>query len=146
MVGVVTETWMNGDNGEVRERLSEEAGIGFLSRNRTTAAAKGQTYGGVALLWRENACSARRINFPNPGDFEVLPAAGSVRGHSRKLIILACYLPSNYSKQRSADELEHINDLIVHVERKFTDPFIIIAGDFNPVSYTHLTLPTTPYV
>ena len=89
------------------------------------------TYGGVAVVWRQAACSLKELAFPNPGDFEVLVAAGSLKGHSRKLVMLSCYIPPGYSRIRGEETLNHINDIIVHVKSRFTDPFIDIAGDFN---------------
>ena len=46
-------------------------------------------------------------------------------------MVLACYLPPGYPKKRGEDALEYINDTIVHVKRRFKDPYIVLAGDFN---------------
>ena len=64
---------------------------------------------GVAFLWKENCCSLKKIDYKNPDDFEVLIAAGSVKGHTRKLAVPACYLPPGLSKREGEAALEHIN-------------------------------------
>ena len=59
------------------------------------------------------------------------------------LTILNIYAPN-------VGAAKYINQLITKV-KKYLDNNTLILGDFNlalsiPVSYTHLTLPTTPYV
>ena len=53
----------------------------------------------MAILWRENQCTLREIGVRNPGRFEVLVAAGSVKGNTRKLVIIAAYIPPGYAKR-----------------------------------------------
>ena len=137
--------------------MEEGNGISSITRNRGEAAANGQFYGGVALVWRESSCSLRKLDYPNPDGFEVLIAGGKLHGHTRKLVVIACYLPPGYAKRRGEEALGFINGAVVHLKQKFTDPYIVLAGDFNQwdieealldfpdlkaVSYTHLTLPT----
>ena len=100
------------------------------NRNRKSITAYSDN-GGVAVLWRKNVCNMRRLEFPNPDDFEVLPVAGGLRGNSRKMVVIGCYLPPSYNKRRGEEALVYINNLVVPVKRKFTDPFIVLAGDFN---------------
>ena len=50
-------------------------------------------------------------------------ALGSVPGQSRKVLILACYLPPGC--------LDYIEDLVIKLKRKYSDPYIVVAGDFN---------------
>ena len=128
-VGVVTETWLDGE--PIEEELSEEHGIGFISRNRTQRATNDVRYGGVAVAWRESHASLKRLDINNPEDKEVLVATGKINGHIRKMVVLACYLPPGYSKKRGEGALDFINETIVSLKQKCTDPYIIIAGDFN---------------
>ena len=129
----MTETWLR-DGPELekdREDLSEGAGLGMVVRNRSRPAGNGVTYGGVAVLWRENFCTFKKVDCPNPSDFEVLVCAGSIPGHSRKMVVIARYLPPNYTRTRAAGAMEYIGDIVTDMKRRFSDPFIIIAGDFN---------------
>ena len=112
---VVTETWMR-DGVKLQEQatdLSLGAGMGFISRNRQPSAANGVCYGGVALLWRESLGQFREIELRNPEDHEVLAAAGSVRGLSRKVAILAYYLPPNLVKRQADRCMKFISDTIL---------------------------------
>ena len=128
-VAVVTETWMGGD--DCSEDLEEGNGIGFLHRSRGRKAANGAYYGGVAVAWRIRHCNMYRIDLPNTDDFEVLVTAETIKGHTRKLIVLACYLPPSYTKLRGEAALDYINGLIVQLKITYTDPYLVIAGDFN---------------
>ena len=64
-------------------------------------------------------------------DFELLVCAGSMRGHTRKVCLVAAYLPPNYTCVKANQALDKITDIVVALKRRFTDPYIIIAGDFN---------------
>ena len=48
--------------------------------------------GGVAIIFKANAMSMSRVQHPNPGDFEVVAGVGTLPGHSRRLVVVACYL------------------------------------------------------
>ena len=102
----------------------------MLARCRR-AAGNGVCYGGVAVLWKEKAVTFRNVSLPNPGDFEVLVAAGSVKGLSRKLVVVACYLPPNMTRQKGIEALEYISDTVVGIKRRFKDPYLVVSGDFN---------------
>ena len=73
----------------------------------------------------------KKLEYPNDDNFEVLPVVGSLKGTSRKLVVIATYLPPNYTVPRGAAALDYIENLIVHVKQKFKDPFIALGGDFN---------------
>lgn len=94
-VVTVTETWLrSGERMEESVRdLSLGAGVGMLHKNRDPASSNGVCYGGVAILWKESFGSFRNIQFKNPKGHEVLVGAGSMKGHRRKLVVIACYIP-----------------------------------------------------
>ena len=107
-MAIITETWL-ADGAGLDEDLQDlflGAGISAICKNRPPDA-RGLAYGGVGLFFKEDAVHFKRIDYDNPENFEVLAAVGTLRGHCRKMVVIACYVP---------------------------------------VSYTHLTLPTTPYV
>ena len=132
-LAIVTETWLKDgpDMEEEVQDLSAGAGLGMIARNRRTRAVNGNTYGGVAVLWREGLLGLREYKRSNPEGFEVLTATGVLKGHSRKVGVIACYIPPNYTKARADDALEFIADTVVELKRKFKDPYLIIGGDFN---------------
>ena len=110
--------------------LSLGSGIGMLYRNRP-AAHNGVSYGGVAFLWKEDLGSFRRVRIDGDDRFELTACAGSLRGHRRKLVCVTCYLPPNTGKKEAEDCLGYIAGAVVDLKKKYSSPFIIIAGDFN---------------
>ena len=131
-LAIVTETWMK--KGQAMTELEDELllgnGLGIMARNRE-ALSNGVAYGGVALVWKEALGSFREVELPNPQGYEVLVAAGTVRGYSRKMIVVACYLPPNMTRVKGAAALDFIEETVIAMKRRFKDPYLVIAGDFN---------------
>ena len=57
--------------------------------------------------------------------------AGTVPGHLRRIVVIACYLPPSYNKARGTEATEYITDIVIDMKRRFKDPFVIVSGDFN---------------
>ena len=126
-ITVVTETWMRDeDTREAAQDLSLGAGLGLLVKNRPTRE-NGTTYGGVAVIWKESSGMFKEAVLRNPESYEVLVAAGSVKGRTRKLLVVACYIPPNYSKQRGSGVLEYIENVIIELKRRYNDPYLFVA-------------------
>ena len=111
--GIFTETWLSDGEGltEKIDDLREGAGLGTLCRNRPRNAA-GFSHGGVALIWREAACSFKELSLPNPGEFEVLVASARFPGHSNQVIVVGCYLPPTYTAVRGKAALDYVRDIV----------------------------------
>ena len=105
-IGVITETWLA--DGETLQQdisdLATGAGLGLICLNRDPNNA-GVAHGGVAVAYKLGACSMKRINLPNPENFEVLVTLGTLPGYTRKISTLACYLPPGYSVARGKASL-----------------------------------------
>ena len=132
-IAIITETWLK-DGQDLEQNLSDlehGAGLSLIPLNREPNPATGVAHGGVAVVYRKKVGSFKKIDFPNPHGYEVLPVVGSIRGSSRKLVVIAAYLPPNYTVPRGAGCLEHIENVLVHVKQRFKDPFIALGGDFN---------------
>ena len=130
--GTITETWLADGEGleEDLQDLALGAGLGMICRNREPGR-NGVAHGGVALVYRNNISDFKKICVPNPGNFEILPCIGTIRGHSRKMVVVSCYLPPNYPTRRGKEALEYITNVIVQIKRKYTDPYLVVTGDFN---------------
>ena len=131
-IAVVSETWLK-DCPELEkdvEDLEEGSGYTMLYKNREPND-RGFSHGGIAILSRLSVCKFSAIKMPNPDSFEVLPAVGTVKGPSRKLIVVAAYIPPNYNVPRAKKCLDYITDLVIMIKNKYRDPFIVVAGDFN---------------
>ena len=132
-IAIVTETWLQDGArlDDMKERLSLGEGLGMLTKNRDPLE-NGVAYGGVAVIWKESLCAFKRVGLGgNESKHEVLACAGSIRGHSRKLVVLACYVPPNCGKAKAESTLEFIMESVALLKRKFKDPYLVVAGDFN---------------
>ena len=136
---VVTETWLA--DGQTLEDDKQDlflgSGISLIHRNRAVQAANGRVYGGVGVFYREELCKFKELNFPNPHQYEVLPVVGSLRGHTRRVVLIACYIPPNYTSARATGALEHISDLVIEAVRTYKNPHLIVTGDFNQWDLAH---------
>ena len=82
-VGVITETWLKDGSGleEDADHFVSGTGFGLINLCRMPNH-RGVAHGGVLIAYRKNVCELNRISLSNSEDFEVLVAAGSLRGHS----------------------------------------------------------------
>ena len=71
--------------------------------------------------------SLKAVKLHNPGKYEVVMAAGSLKGYSRKLVVVACYLPPNYPVARARKAMDFVAGCVTRAKRQFSDPFIIVA-------------------
>ena len=46
-------------------------------------------------------------------------------------MVIGCYLPPNYKTARGRRALDFVASCVTQVKRKYDDPFIVMAGDFN---------------
>ena len=131
-VGVITETWIADGEGleEDLEGLELGAGLGMICRNRPINS-RGFSHGGVAVVYRSEACSFVRVNVPNPDEFEVVVALGTLPGHNRKLVTIGCYIPPGLTVPVGKKCLDYVTDVVLQTRRKYRDPYLVVAGDFN---------------
>ena len=131
-MAVVTETWlMDGQTlEEDKQDLLLGAGLSLICKNRPPDS-RGVSYGGVALFFKEELCSFKEVRFDNPQNFEILAAIGSIQGHSRKVAVVACYMPPNYTTARATACFNYIEEIIIELKRRLKDPYLVISGDFN---------------
>ena len=73
-------------------------------------------------MYRGAIGNFRKIAVPNPDNFEVMPVIGSVRGSSRKLAIVAAYIPPNYPVARGRACLDYIEQCVLEIKNKYRDP------------------------
>ena len=62
------------------------------------------------MIFSKSDTDLRKVKMSNRGNFEVLPVAGHLRGYSRKMVVIGCYIPPNYTTARARECLEHIRD------------------------------------
>ena len=129
---IVTETWL--DHGSRLEADAEALLLGhgltiqYLNRPPSI---NGVAHGGVAIVARASTTKYKEYTFPNPSNFEVLATTMTVDTIQRKFFIIAAYIPPNYTTSRGKDCLLHMNNMVLDIKRRFGDPYILVAGDFN---------------
>ena len=131
-VAVVTETWLADGEGleEDADDLVQCADLGMLYENRAVNS-KGVAHGGVAIFFKKSKLELKAFRMHNPEKFEIIPSVGRITGLKRKLVVIACYIPPNYTVPRGKAALEHIANCIIQAKRKYDDPMLVITGDFN---------------
>ena len=131
-VAVVTETWIqdNAVEGTMID-VAGEHGLNTFVLNRQVIAANGRQYGGVAVFSRAASTKFSQVEVNNPDSFEVLCVAGKVNKIKEKVVVIAVYIPLNYTRVKAESCLEYVSDVVAEVKRKFDSPVIMVAGDWN---------------
>ena len=97
----------------------------------TAPPAGGLSHGGVAIGYRASEMLLKEVSWPNPEEFEVICAAGSLRGHSKKVFILAAYMPP----RRCCPARSGLSGAYPRYgpdgKNEVRKPLIVVAGDFN---------------
>ena len=61
----------------------------------------------------------------------MIAANGKLVGFNKHVLVVACYIPPGYTAGRAAGCLDFIRDTVTELKRRYVDPYIIVAGDFN---------------
>ena len=138
-LAVVTETWLQDRNiNDTTIDLAGQHGLNLITLNRQNIAANGRQYGGVAILTRSSTTSSKRLEIPNPENFEVLCSTLKIKGIGEKIVTVAVYIPPNYPRHRADACLDYVADVISEAKRQFVSPLIIVAGDWNQWPVAHV--------
>ena len=129
---MVSETWFT--DGSRLEQETEHLLLGHGLRLQTLnrpPLVSGVSYGGVAIITRENCTRSTLLKFPNPECFEVLTTSITHPDIKQKIFVTAAYIPPNYTVPRGKQCLQHISDVVLHIKNTNPDPLVLVAGDFN---------------
>ena len=109
---------------QVLEEVENGAHLNLIRRDRGTRG------GGVAIAYdtRKMKLAKYRVN---TGGFELVCATGKINNESRKIAILAVYLPPKQTKAKTRVFCEIISDTIGKLKIELKNPYIILAGDIN---------------
>ena len=131
-IAIVTETWLQDssvDNAVID--VAGEHGLVAHVKNRPTVADNGRQYGGVAIFSRAASTNFKKLDLPNPENFEVLCVTGRVSKLREKVAVIAAYIPPGYTKLRADCCVEYVSDVVAEVKRRLDSPIIIVGGDWN---------------
>ena len=125
-LAIITETWLTSGASLDKdiEDLRLGSGIGLPG-------AWGFSHGGVGIAYRGSTCTFRQLSIHNPEGYKVLAALGTIPGHSRKMLVLAVYIPPGDTASRGNGCLDFLEDLMGKFKRKYSDPYTVFGGDFN---------------
>ena len=129
---VISETWFsNNKEQEIAvKNLLLGHGLTVFAKNRPPGPA-GFSHGGIALVIKDNVSKFKQLDYPNPGDFEVLVAGGTVQKLRRKMYVVACYIPPNYRVPRAKECMRHISDVVLSIKNQDKEAYVCVTCDFN---------------
>ena len=109
---MVTETWIKNTKETTRNMkdLADAENIELICKNRPTRG------GGVCIAYDNKKCKLARFPLPT-SSFEVVCAVGKVVGFSKKIAIIAVYIPPKYTLQQVGALCDYISDSIEKVKR-----------------------------
>ena len=127
---VVSETWLDdGQSGLLQDDgLDLHLGEGISSFH--CGRPVGRRGGGVGIFYRSNRVKAVEIT-PKNNPHEICAVLASLRGTSRKIIVIGAYLTTALTTEQAEVFLEYVNDMIHSFKARYSDPFFIVAGDWN---------------
>ena len=85
----------------------------------------------MGIAYRGSTCTFKQLSIHNPEGYEVLAALGTIPGHSRKMLVVAVYMPPGDTASRGNGCLDFLEDLMVKFKRKYSNPYIVFGSDFN---------------
>ena len=127
-IALLTETWLSQKHCSARTMadLMHGANISFIRRDR------GSRGGGVAICY--DPTKIRMSSFScgvNASKSEVVCAVGNSPLTRRKIAAISAYLPPNLDANNVQAAILVITSTIDKLKSKYTDPIIIVGGDFN---------------
>ena len=128
---VITESWLKVGK-DLRDAIADldgGASIGMVMRNRLSRR-KRTAGGGVAVAFNKNRITLK----PLPSrveNCEILMTSGKLCGLSRKLVVIAAYIPPRTRAAGRDKFVDVLSRCIGQAKQDLNDPLILVAGDFN---------------
>ena len=124
---VITETWIREDD-KIKENIEDYQNItGFFMIRKDRLDRRG---GGVAICYNAETIEMSKVKIPC-SEFEIVAAIGRRTGQRRKVLVVAVYLPPSYDADQTHRCLSKVNDTVLALKRRYDNPYVIVAGDFN---------------
>ena len=127
-VAVVTETWFREDQRTNTAVTDFESTSHFkIIRRDRQSSIRG---GGVAICFDSNKIDMHQAKLPR-SKHEIVAALGRRKGQRKKVLVLALYVPPWYTAEDNNDLYETINAFLGLLLTRYTEPYVLIAGDLN---------------
>ena len=123
---MITETWIRNTKDTVRavKDLGDAENIGLICKNRPSRG------GGVCIAFDKSRANLKR--FPlRTSKFEVVAGAGKVTGFSKKVLVIAVYVPPKLDSSQLADLCDYLADSLEKGRRELGDTYVCVGGDMN---------------
>ena len=127
-VAVVTETWFNDSayHEKILEDFQSINSCEFIRKDRRN----GRRGGGVAIWFSGQVISMSRARLPH-SKHEIVAAIGRRTGQRRKILVIGAYIPPWYNSAQNKNFYLHLNDCLTLLQKRYDQPYVIVAGDFN---------------
>ena len=125
---ILTETWLSKRHcpPKTLSDLTIGANLNFIRKDR------GHRGGGVAVGYDPTKIKMSAFDMSKQNMIgEFVCAVGTTPLTKRKLAVLAVYLPPNMNVSQVNACLEAINETVDKLKTKYSDPIILVGGDFN---------------
>ena len=123
---MITETWIQ-NNRETTARIGnllDGSHIELIRRDR------GRRGGGVAIVYDTRKAKLKKYSIQN-NIYEIVCATGKINNNSRKVAVLAVYLPPKQTAAVTREIETCLADCILRLKTELGDPMIVVAGDLN---------------
>lgn len=123
---MILETWISNSKTAAQSirDLGNAENFQLICKNRTTRG------GGVCVAFHK--CRANLSRFPLPSSpWEIVCASGKIAGFSRKIAVIALYIPPKFTAVQLSDFCDYIADAVEKVKRDLQNPYVCIGGDVN---------------
>ena len=124
------EMWLS-DNARINNILEDyqrKYNWKFIRRDRKTG-------GGVAIGFNTEKIEVSKEKLP-PSKHELCAAIGCRQGQRRKIALLVAYVLPWYNADQMRSFYRATNDALMAIKNKYSNPYVLVAGDFNRRSFT----------
>ena len=131
-VAVVSETWFYKCEAlqQLLIRAEHKDGLGMINNFRSKRKTNANPGGGISIIYKKSMLELKPVPVNVKGQ-EICLAEGKLRGQSRPIYIVGCYLSTRLTKTEAKKYINVLSDVVGELETKKPNAEIIVAGDFN---------------
>ena len=128
---VVSETWFHDceDLDQLVCDADKGKGLAFLNNVRKIDGRKNRG-GGVSIVSKKSTMSVKKFPAKLSG-CEIVVGKAKIRDNTRPMFIIGAYLSTRLKPVQVTKFIETIVDIIMKIKTSTTNPYLLIAGDFN---------------
>ena len=130
-VAIISESWLK-EGKKLRNDLDDlEFGSNLRTIHKSRKSRRGRTAGGgICIIFNKSKIHLKERNIRR-GKSEIVCATGNIPTVARKVLVFGIYIPPNIKAKQAHNALESLSNAIGQAKIEYSDPLIIIEGDFN---------------